>query len=372
LVEPLRKVGFIINPIAGMGGRVGLKGTDGYEVLKKAMGMGAKPIAPSRASEFLTALGTLSKTLEFVTCPGEMGERVLRGHGIEPAIIPGSPGTTSAEDTKAAAVKMAEMSLDLLLFCGGDGTARDIMDAVDQRLPVLGIPSGVKMQSGGFAATPKEAAGVVVRYLWGELSLKEGEVADVDEDDYRRGRLSTRLYGYLLIPNEPHSVQGMKAPAAIADDVLENRDAIAKYIVERMETGVGYVLGPGSTVKAVNERLGLPMTLLGVDLVRERELVAKDVNEADILKELVTGKWCIIVSPIGRQGFVFGRGNQQLSPEVIRAVGKEGILIVATRDKMEEIDRLRMDTGDDEADDMFHGTAKVLVDYGVFEAVRVG
>jgi predicted polyphosphate/ATP-dependent NAD kinase len=371
LVRPVRKVGFIVNPIAGMGGRVGLKGTDGEETLKKALWLGAVPVAPLRASEFLDALGSLSKTIEFVTPPGEMGEDVLRGNGVSPTLVPGRQGATTSEDTKAAAVEMASMGLDLIVFCGGDGTARDIMDAIGQRIPVLGIPAGVKMQSGVFATTPKEAATVAVRYLWGELPLREGEVADVDEDGYRMGRLCARLYGYLLIPYEPYSVQGMKAPTAITDDVTENRDAIARYVTDSMEAGVGYVLGPGSTIKAISERLGLPLTLLGVDLIRDGHIVVLDANESDILRELGTGIWRIVVSPIGRQGFVFGRGNQQISPRVIRAVGREGILVVATRDKVEGIDRLRMDTGNREADAIFGGVAKVLVDYGVFEAVRV-
>jgi predicted polyphosphate/ATP-dependent NAD kinase len=368
----VRKIGFIVNPIAGMGGRVGLKGTDGKVVLRKAKELGAEPVAPRRASEFIAALGTLAKTMKFITCPGSMGEDVLRGCGIIPTVIPGKRrAPTTAKDTKDAVAAMAGMGLDLILFCGGDGTAKDILDAIGEGMPVLGIPAGVKMQSGVFATNIKEAASVAVRYLWGELPLREGEVADVDEEAYRKGRLSTRLYGYLLVPYEPHSIQGMKAPASITDDVMENRDAIAKYVTERMEGDVGYVLGPGSTVKAINERLGIPMTLLGVDLVKEGRVVVRDANESDILMELASGRWQIIVSPIGRQGFLFGRGNQQVSPRVIKAVGREGILVVATRDKIEGIDRLKMDTGDAEADGIFQGVAKVLVDYGIFEALRV-
>jgi predicted polyphosphate/ATP-dependent NAD kinase len=371
-VQPVRKVGLIVNPIAGMGGKVGLKGTDGKEALRKAKELGAEPVAPPRASEFIAALGTLAKTMEFVTCPGSMGEDVLRDCGVIPKVIPGKRrAATTANDTKAAAAAMAGMGLDLIIFCGGDGTARDIMDAIGEGVPVLGIPAGVKMQSGVFATTVKEAANVAMRHLWGELPLREGEVADVDEEAYRKGRLSTRLYGYLLVPYEPHSIQGMKAPSAITDDVMENRSAIAKYVAERMERGVGYILGPGSTVKAINERLGEPMTLLGVDLMKDGRVVVNDANESEILKELGSGRWQIVVSPIGRQGFLFGRGNQQVSPRVIKAVGKDGILVVATRDKMEGIDRLIMDTGDSEADGIFQGVAKVLVDYGVFVAVPV-
>jgi predicted polyphosphate/ATP-dependent NAD kinase len=369
----MRKVGFIVNPIAGMGGRVGLKGTDGSEVLRRAKVLGAEPVAPRRASEFVEALRSLSEAIEFVTCPGSMGEDVLRARGVAPEVIPGRrKGRTSARDTKDAAAAMARMGLDLILFCGGDGTARDVMDAVGGGVPVLGIPAGVKMQSGVFATTIREAASVAVRYLWGELPLKEGEVADVDEDAYRKGRLATRLYGYLLVPYEPRSIQGMKEPAAATDDAIENRDAVARYVAERMERGVGYILGPGSTVKAINGMLGVPATLLGVDLVRDGKVVAEDAKESDMIRELRSGMWKIVVSPIGRQGFLFGRGNQQISPAVIKAVGREGIQVVATMDKVEGIDRLKMDTGDSDADGIFQGVAKVLVDYGVFIAVPVG
>lgn len=367
----MRRVGFIVNPIAGMGGAVGLKGTDGEEILEKAIKLGAERISVRRAEEFLRALGAVSRTIEFWTCPESMGEEAFLRAGVDYKVIPGRRGKTSAEDTKRAARYMVEQKLDIIVFCGGDGTARDIFDSVDMEIPVIGVPSGVKMQSGVFAVNPKAAAELLIKYLWDEVPLKEAEVADVDEDAFREGRLSARLYGYLLTPYEPTSIQGMKAPTPIRDDVVENMRAVARWVVDNMEDGVVYVLGPGTTVKTIMEVLGLDGTLLGVDLVADRKLIGKDVGEREILERISGRRARVVVSPIGRQGFIFGRGNQQISGRVLKAVGKENVIVISTREKLEGIEFLRIDTGDPEVDRAFQGWIKVLVDYGVFKMMMV-
>ncbi|MBC7112562.1 MAG: ATP-NAD kinase family protein [Candidatus Methanomethyliales bacterium] len=367
----LRKVGFIVNPIAGMGGAVGLKGTDGEEILEKAIKLGAERISLRRAEEFLRALGAVSQVIEFWTCPESMGEEAFVRAGIRCTVIPGRRGKTGAEDTKQAARYMLEQNLDIIVFCGGDGTARDVLDSVDMKIPVLGVPSGVKMQSGVFAVTPRAAAELLIKYLWGEVPLKEAEVADVDEEAFREGRLSARLYGYLLTPYEPEHLQGMKAPTPIRDDVEENMKALARWVVDNMEDGLIYILGPGSTVKTIMEILGLEGTLLGVDLVADKKLIGRDVGEREILEAIKGREARVIVSPIGRQGFIFGRGNQQISGRVLRAVGKENVLVISTREKLEGIEALRIDTGDPEVDRLFQGGLKVLVDYGVFRMMMV-
>jgi predicted polyphosphate/ATP-dependent NAD kinase len=370
-VQTLKMVGLIVNPIAGMGGAVGLKGTDGRATLAKAIALGAKPVAGERAKEFLRAFGALARTIEFLTCPGEMGERVFAELGIACRVVGGRKGETGAQDTKLAAKAMEESGADIVAFCGGDGTARDVMDSIDQRLPALGVPAGVKMQSGAFAVSPGMAAEIVVKFIWGELPVREAEVADVDEEAFRDGRLSSKLYGYLTIPYEPMAIQGMKAPTPVTDEVDENKKALGKWIAENMEAGVIYVLGPGSTVKSINEALGIDFTLLGVDLVADGRLIRKDANESEVL-ELTSGKpFHIVVSPIGRQGFIFGRGNQQISAAVLRRSGREGVTVISTQDKLDGIEVLRVDTGDGYADTMFRGAIKVLVDYGVFRMVRV-
>ncbi|MCX8170053.1 MAG: ATP-NAD kinase family protein, partial [Candidatus Methanomethyliaceae archaeon] len=350
---------------------VGLKGTDGDEILERAIKLGAKKVSIKRAEEFLSSLGTLANTIEFWTCPGEMGEEIFNKLNIRCKIIPGRIGKTTAEDTKNAAKYMLKLGLSIITFCGGDGTARDILDAIGTSMPVIGIPAGVKMHGGIFAVTPRAAAELLIKYLWDELPVKEVEVADVDEEAYRAGRLSSRLYGYLLTPYEPDSIQGMKAPTPIKDDVMENMKAIAKWIVDNMEEDVIYILGPGTTVKSIMDLLGLEGTLLGVDLILNKKMLKQDVNEEEILHYVKGRRAKIIVSPIGRQGFIFGRGNQQISPEVIRIVGKDNILVISTREKLKDIKVLRVDTGDTEVDKMFYNGIKVLMDYGIFKIFKV-
>ena len=372
------RLGLIVNPIAGMGGAVGLKGTDGAEVLRKALELGAKPVAPGRAKEFLRAFEPMRGKVELLAGAGPMGEEEARECGYKPLVLGERKAmfTTTAEDTRAVAKQMAELGVDLLVFCGGDGTARDVLDAVDQEVPVLGVPTGVKMHSAVFAVNPRAAARVAMRFLSGELPVREAEVMDVDEEAFRQGRLSARLYGYVLTPYEPALVQSMKVASPTTLDEEENKLAIARQVVEEMEPGVIYVVGPGTTTRPILELLGLEKTLLGVDIILaegpgKARLLAKDANEATILK-LVRGRRAkIVVTPIGGQGFIFGRGNQQISPRVIRAVGRENIIVVATKSKLAGLKSLRVDTGDPELDEELRGYMRVVADYGEEVVMKV-
>ena len=239
------RLGLIVNPIAGMGGAVGLKGTDGAEVLRKALELGAKPVAPGRAREFLRAFEPMRGKVELLAGAGPMGEDEARECGYEPLALGERKAmfTTTAEDTRAVARRMAELGVDLLVFCGGDGTARDVLDAVDQEVPVLGVPTGVKMHSAVFAVNPRAAARVAMRFLSGELPVREAEVMDGDEEAFRQGRLSARLYGYVLTPYEPALVQSTKVASPTTPDEEENKLAIARQVVEELEPGVVYVVG---------------------------------------------------------------------------------------------------------------------------------
>jgi predicted polyphosphate/ATP-dependent NAD kinase len=353
----LKKIGLIVNPIAGMGGSVGLKGTNGKEILTKALMLGAKPIAPHRAEIFLSHLKSLNEKINLLVGAGLMGEyeaKNVRFKNILP--IGQRKKKTTAEDTKLIAKIMMENNVDLIVFCGGDGTARDLMDAVGMNLPVLGVPSGVKMHSSVFAVSPESAANIVTRFIYERLPLREAEVMDVDEEAFRNGFLSAKLYGYMLVPYEPELIQGTKVASLMTDDELRNQAAIAVYVIERiLEPDTIYILGPGTTVRTITDLLNEKKTLLGVDLLCNGKIVDHDVNETKILERVRGKKAKIVVTPIGGQVFIFGRGNQQISPKVIKEVGVENIIVIATKQKIRGLKKLRVDTGDAEIDRKLRG-----------------
>jgi predicted polyphosphate/ATP-dependent NAD kinase len=359
-----------------MGGRIGLKGTDG--VYEKAVEMGADPVAPKRAVEFLVKLKALrrGRKLRLIACPALMGKAEVDEAGLEAEVLPMKTDTkTTAKDTKNAVRLMAERGVDLVLFVGGDGTARDILDALSDpnSTPVLGIPSGVKMYSGIFAVNTADAAYIVEAFLRQETQFVDYEIVDADEEDVRKDRLHIRLYGYLKGPFLPMRIQGSKQVSQETVNEYENQMAVARSFVEEMDREAIYILGPGTTVRCVGELLGIKKTLLGVDIYRDSSVI-NDVNEERILSEI--GDWratWIVVSPIGRQGMLFGRGNQQISPTVIKLVGREKIIVLATKSKIQGIRErvLRVDTGDKEVDDMLAGYLRVATDYREWRVMKV-
>jgi predicted polyphosphate/ATP-dependent NAD kinase len=359
-----KTLGFIVNPVAGMGGAVGLKGTDGETTIRKAMSLGAKPIAHTRAELLLSRLSILKGRVRIVAGAGMMGECEAKNVGFNCVPVGGRKEETTAEDTKIAAKVMMEAGVDLLIFCGGDGTARDIMDTIDVRVPALGVPTGVKMHSAVFAVDPESAARITIDFLEGTLLLREAEVMDVDEEEFRHGRLSARLYGYLLVPYEPMLIQVMKVASPVTEDEVRDQAAIAVYIIEEvLEPGVIYILGPGTTTRTLADLLNEKKTLLGVDLLRDKRILMQDVNEREILKTIRGKKAKIIVTPIGGQGFIFGRGNQQISPAVIKEVGIENIMVIATKHKLVGLKSLKVDTGDLDLNQGLKGQIKVITDY---------
>ncbi|MCW3983505.1 MAG: ATP-NAD kinase family protein [Candidatus Bathyarchaeota archaeon] len=361
---PTKTIGFIVNPVAGMGGAVGLKGTDGDEILRQAKALGAKPIASQRAETFLSELSNAKPHLKLIVGAGDMGEFEAKKLGYTCQVIGESKPQTTKEDTQTVAKAIAEVGVDLLVYCGGDGTTRDIQKAVDMKLPVLGVPTGVKMHSALFAISPQAAARVAVRFLWGGLPLREAEVMDIDEQAFREGHLSAELYGYMLSPFEPHLIQGNKMESPMTVNELENQAAIAVYLIEEMQPDTFYIMGPGTTTRTVADLLDQKKTLLGVDLLFNKKIVSKDVNEKQLL-ELTNGKPTkIVVTPIGGQGFIFGRGNQQISSRVIRQVGLDNIVVIATKSKLDRLKSLRVDTGDVALDEEFKMRGvRVVADY---------
>jgi predicted polyphosphate/ATP-dependent NAD kinase len=366
-----KKVGFIVNPIAGMGGAVGLKGTDGKEILEKAVTLGARPVAPARAETFLSKLAPIKHDICLMVGAGLMGENEARKHNFCYKVFGKQKKDTQPEDTVTIAKKVASEGVELLVFCGGDGTARDVLKGVDMQVPVLGVPTGVKMHSAVFAVDPKAAARITLRFLNKKLPLWEAEVMDIDEEAFRQGRVSARLHGYLLSPYEPRLIQGAKMASPMTESELRNQAAIAIYVTENMEKDVVYVVSAGTTTRTIGDLLDEKKTLLGVDLFYNKKIIAKDVNEKQILEVVDDKPAKIVVTPIGGQGFVFGRGNQQISPQVIRKVGKDNIIVIATENKMKNLKRLKVDTGDPQLDSEFVGKIKVLTDYKIEQTVPI-
>lgn len=359
------RFGLIVNPIAGIGGRVGLKGSDGADIQQMALARGAEPQSHLLAGRALAVLRPWRDQLELFTPPGLMGEDLARSCGFAPWVIGELPqGPTSAVDTRRFAQAMSNLPADLLLFAGGDGTARDISAAIGVILPVLGIPAGVKIHSAVFATNPRNAGEIAAAYLRGErIHLRESEVIDLDEEAYRAGIITTHLYGYLNVPYRPHLLQNRKVPTPASESA--RLEAIAAEVIESMQPGWCYVLGPGTTTRAITDRLGFPKTLVGVDVYTQEGVVALDVSESRLLELLENGPARIIVTPIGGQGFIFGRGNQPISPKVIRKVGRENILVVSLSEKLNALqsEPLLVDTGDPNVDDILAGYLPVVVGY---------
>ena len=360
------KLGFIVNPIAGMGGKVGLKGTDGEEILEKALSLGAIPESPDKAKKALEVLLPLKEELEIYTYPGEMGEDEALSLGFKPIVLGDKKDKYTSTDTEDAAKKMVEKGVELILFAGGDGTARNIYNAIGTSVPVIGIPAGVKIHSAVYASHPRAAGEVVRKCLVGEeMETVEAEVMDIDVEAFREGVVTARLYGYMNIPLEPTLVQATKSPGIASDE--GSLDGISDRIIEDMEKALDtfFIIGSGTSTRPIMEKMNLANTLLGIDIVKNKELIASDVNEKQILDIIENNKAKIVVTVIGGQGYIFGRGNQQISAEVIKRVGKDNVIIIAPKSKLLSLEGrpLLVDTGNDEVNQMFNGYMKVYTTY---------
>lgn len=359
-----QQLGLIINPVAGMGGSVGLKGTDG-ELAARARAMGAVPIAESRAIVALSQLASLCPNIEILTCAGAMGAGAAEQAGLATKIVCDAAGAeTSAEDTRSAARAILDRNADLLLFVGGDGTARDILEVIGRDLPVLGVPSGVKMHSAVFAATARAAGDVAGQYLRmddPESLLSDVEILDRVESGASGQDLSPMLFGVVRTPRLGILVPGAKAAQSVAEPQVLT--GAIERVADMLQDERISLIGPGSTMQLLAKQLGFDGTLLGVDAASNGKLLASDLSESGIL-ELIAGQPArIVVSIVGGQGFVFGRGNQQLSASVISQVGPGNIIIVSSLEKLAHLPEncLLVDTGDEGADASLAGYLPVIV-----------
>ncbi len=357
------RIGLVMNPLAGIGGPAALKGSDGAETVARAKALGSESRVLERV--VLCLEGIDDDYFELFTVSGSMGEEACIRAGLPHHLIADMPaGETSPDDTRRAVAALQDQDIDLLLFAGGDGTARDVQDTVDAEQTVLGIPCGVKMHSGVFANNPAAASRVLSDMIAGRLvSVMKGEVRDIDEASFREGVVRTKYYGEMWVPEELRYLQSVKSAGKEVEELAVQE--IAADIVENMDPDVTYFIGSGSTPGAVAEALGLPNTLLGVDVVRNHELLKADANEAELARFASDAACRIIVTAIGGQGHIFGRGNQQFSARVIEAVGVENVIVIATKGKIEALEGkpLLVDTGSAGLDERFAGPIRVITGY---------
>ena len=354
------KLGLIVNPVAGLGGSVALKGSDGEDTAAKAIALGAEPKSNSRTKAALEVLVPHQSNITIYTVNDEMGEQTAKALGFNTQVVYQSNSPTTSDDTEAAARLLQQQGVDLILFAGGDGTARNICHAVEDSVPVLGIPAGCKIHSGVYAITPKAAGRVVEMLVKGELvTLSDADVMDIDEVAFRQGTVKAKRYGEMQVPSEVRYVQAVKNGGKETDELV--LADIAAYVVSEMAADTLYVMGSGSTVGAVMEEMGLENTLLGVDLVEDQALVGQDLTAQQLLELTKERETKLVITLIGGQGHIFGRGNQQLSPALIKAIGRDNIIVVATKTKLQALNGrpLICDTGDSKLDDELSGYIRV-------------
>ena len=376
----IMRIGILVNPDAGLGGRLGFKGSDGRA--KEAREAGAVDRSGPRMQQCISkfielqqsSLNRIGVQPTFVAWAGRMGGDWLQGAEYEQR--QDSPSETTAEDTAALVLDLVAADVDAILYAGGDGTTRDVVNALDGNdTPLIGVPAGVKMHSGCFATTPNAAAEVLLAFLQGDLMVAITEVMDLDEEIYQQGEWKVRMYGEAWTPSSPRFMQGAKEQVERASEA-ETIEGLAKHIENLIEDNpeLMVIWGSGGTLRRMGEHLGVELTLLGID-IQHKGTIHSDLNEAKLLEHLVNydGPRLLLLSPMGGQGFLIGRGNLQLSPDVLRAIGLDSILGVATPSKLLGLSSVRIDTGDVALDEEFQQRrfVKLLQGYRTTRVIRV-
>ena len=374
------RIGIVVNPDAGLGGRLGFKGSDGRA--KEARDAGAVDRAGPRMQQCISkfkelldsSLNRMGVSPTIVAWSGRMGGDWLDGFEYEQRKE--SPIESTAQDTSNLVHDLIESEVDVILYAGGDGTTRDIVNALDgNETPLIGVPGGVKMHSGCFATTPKASAEVLLAFLQGDLMVAITEVMDLDEEIYQKGEWKVRMYGEAWTPSSPRFMQGAKEQVerASESDTIEGlANHIGNLIDDNPELMV--IWGSGGTLRRMGEHLNVELTLLGID-IQHKGTIHSDLNEQQLLQHLAgyEGSRLLLLSPMGGQGFLIGRGNLQLSPDVLRAIGFESILGVATPSKLLGLSSVRIDTGDPLLDEEFQQRrfVKLLQGYRTTRVIRI-
>ncbi|WP_269619198.1 ATP-NAD kinase family protein [Zhongshania sp. BJYM1] len=366
------KLGLVVNPFAGLGGPMAMKGSDGLDLAT----VQSSDFGRSAARALRCLARIASSGIQDVTVYGFSGLMSAQSESDDALTVGGLPfvsvghaanaNLTTQADTQQAAQSLAEIGVDLLLFVGGDGTARDIYSAVGACIPCLGVPAGVKMHSGVYAVSPESAADIVIALVTGKLvDVSQQEVRDIDEDAFRAGNVRSKYFGELTVPSIGGFLQHVKAGGREQKELV--LADIADQIIDEMEPETLYVIGPGSTTAAIMAQLGLDNTLLGVDLITNFELKASDVSAASLMQSITDhdGPVKAVITAIGGQGHILGRGNQQLTPAIIKRIGRDNFIIIATKTKITELNGrpLLVDSNDQEVDREWLGFIKVITGY---------
>ncbi|MET0885217.1 MAG: ATP-NAD kinase family protein [Mycetocola sp.] len=367
----VRTLGLILNPVAGVGGPAGLKGSDGLDVQATALARGSASRSTERALRALAAIAASRPGARVITAAGAMGEDAVRLAGLSPHVVHVGGQPSTSQDTASAAVAIAAAGASLVLFVGGDGTARDVASALPSGLPMLGVPAGVKMYSGCFAVSPSAAGALAARWIESAVPLEDREVLDIDETSIRAGRADPRLFAMVPVPFLQGRTQARKSATPSSESAGVRLAAAGAIAV--MDPYTRYLLGPGGTMMEIARQLGVPKTPLGVDVVRAGQIELADASERELLALLAPdtsgrppASARAMVTVIGGQGFLLGRGNQQLSAAVLRALGSAPLCVVATERKLTELGGrpLLVDTGDRDLDRSLTGYTTVITGVG--------
>jgi predicted polyphosphate/ATP-dependent NAD kinase len=394
------RIGIVVNPDAGLGGRLGFKGSDGRAA--EARSAGAVDRAGPRMHQTLEALKTLLSSslnrsnleLECLGWKGRMGdtwiptpsEKMFFTH------IGETPAETSVTETSQLVTALIEAGAEAILYAGGDGTTRDIANTLAsiskeaQEIPLIGVPGGVKMHSGCFATTPKAAAEVTLAFLLGDLRCAITEVMDLDEEIYQEGVWKVRMYGEAWTPSSPRFMQGAKEQVERTSE-SDTIEGLARHVESLLSSDENLMIiwGSGGTIQRMGEFCGEELTLLGIDILgpvkNGKRKLFRDLNEQQLLEIIaqhVDGNGeprprLLLLSPMGGQGFLIGRGNLQLSPEVLVMIGIDNLLGVATPAKLIGLSAVRIDTGDTELDQVFQTKRfiKILQGFRTTRLIRI-
>ena len=363
----LFKLGLLVNPYAGIGGALALKGSDGVEIREKALAMGAQKKALDKTRLALEYIVSIKDQVQLYVASGDMGETLAKEMGFSYSVVYQPAHTqTEIQDSQATAQALIAQHVDLILFAGGDGTARNVCQVVGNSVPVLGVPAGCKIHSAVYAITPSAAGRVLKQVINGEIvTVSDAEVMDIDEALFRKGRVNARQFGEMQVPTELRYIQAVKMGGKESDELVLTD--IAAHIIEIIEDNPEhvFVIGSGSTVEFIMQEMGIENTLLGVDVIKNKQLIASDVTANELLA-LTTHQNCkLVLTLIGGQGHIIGRGNQQLSAPFLKQLGKDNILLVATKSKVSNLSGrpLIVDSGDTDLDAQMSGLVSIITGY---------